>query len=590
MTIDSQTKKEIKKMITDYIDNYATENQYGVSKIPYHTHNGTDSPLINAQAVPGNITISDGSTTISGVDEIIFAGATVTDDGDGTVTVTIAGGRDWQFTGVFSPSSSSVVAWTAGTLLQRDGTSRSIVAGNTGTMTALTYIYFNPAVSTTVLQTTTVAATAVGSGKILIGIANMDGSVNTGVIFSDNFNSYTLGALNGQGGWGLTSGTAYTVENTTVYEGANAVSSGTGSIEKNGTAQADGMMTFYVRGPALTGGYIFLRQGANKKVWIDINSDVPGFIAYYDNGLGTWANLAPWTTNKWYAVQVQWRSSDHTARFNVNGGTWTNWVNPSLTGAWTTGMDIIQLQDGLGSGGFFFDTFQGGLYSGGATYQIYGGSGGIGINASNISLSSVSGNLLAEGSVPASALVGTDIATVGTITTGTWNGTVISPLYGGTGIANNVAMTVTGSGNFAYTRTLVGVTNVTFPTTGTLATLAGVETFTNKRITPRVVSMADANSFTPTGDTADINFQPNTQTAGNLTANAPTGTPTNGQILEIVIKSTNVQTFVWNAIYTGSTTTPLPTASTGGTSTDKFFFQYNTDVSKWQIFNAQYGY
>jgi hypothetical protein len=44
-------------------------------------------------------------------------------------------------------------------------------------------------------------------------------------------------------------------------------------------------------------------------------------------------------------------------------------------------------------------------------------------------------------------------------------------------------MTVTGSGNFAYTRTLTGTTNVTLPTTGTLATLAGSETFTNKTLT-----------------------------------------------------------------------------------------------------------
>lgn len=55
--------------------------------------------------------------------------------------------------------------------------------------------------------------------------------------------------------------------------------------------------------------------------------------------------------------------------------------------------------------------------------------------------------------------------------------------YGGTGVANNAAMTVTGSGNFAYTRTLTGATNVTFPTTGTLATLDGSETFTNKTLT-----------------------------------------------------------------------------------------------------------
>ena len=59
----------------------------------------------------------------------------------------------------------------------------------------------------------------------------------------------------------------------------------------------------------------------------------------------------------------------------------------------------------------------------------------------------------------------------------------LGPAGGGTGVSNNAAMTVTGAGNFAYTRTLTGATNVTFPTTGTLATLAGAETLTNKTLT-----------------------------------------------------------------------------------------------------------
>ena len=107
---------------------------------------------------------------------------------------------------------------------------------------------------------------------------------------------------------------------------------------------------------------------------------------------------------------------------------------------------------------------------------------------------------------------------------------------------------------------------------------------------PVVVAMADATSFTPTSYTADINTQANTQAIGTLTANAPSGTPVNGQVLELVIKSTNVQTFSWNAIYVGCTTTALPAASTGATKTDKLWFQYNTVVSKWQLFNAQMGY
>ena len=69
------------------------------------------------------------------------------------------------------------------------------------------------------------------------------------------------------------------------------------------------------------------------------------------------------------------------------------------------------------------------------------------------------------------------------ITSGTWNGTVISPVYGGTGVANNVASTLTISGNYATTLTVTGTTGVTLPTTGTLATLAQTETLSNKTLT-----------------------------------------------------------------------------------------------------------
>ena len=90
-------------------------------------------------------------------------------------------------------------------------------------------------------------------------------------------------------------------------------------------------------------------------------------------------------------------------------------------------------------------------------------------------------------SLTASKPVFTD-ASKGLVSTGT-----LGADQGGTGVANNAAMTVTGSGNFAYTRTLTGTTNVTLPTTGTLATLAGTETFTNKTLTSPVIG------GTPTG-------------------------------------------------------------------------------------------
>ncbi|MEK7154552.1 MAG: helix-turn-helix domain-containing protein, partial [Patescibacteria group bacterium] len=60
------------------------------------------------------------------------------------------------------------------------------------------------------------------------------------------------------------------------------------------------------------------------------------------------------------------------------------------------------------------------------------------------------------------------LTSAGIIDTGTWNGSVIGPAYGGTGIANNAASTLTISGNYATTLTLTGTTGVTLPTSGTL--------------------------------------------------------------------------------------------------------------------------
>ena len=78
------------------------------------------------------------------------------------------------------------------------------------------------------------------------------------------------------------------------------------------------------------------------------------------------------------------------------------------------------------------------------------------------------------------------ISTVGIVTRGTWNADVITPVYGGTGIANNAASTITISGNFGTTLTISGTTSLTLPTTGTVATLAGTEELTNKTLNASV--------------------------------------------------------------------------------------------------------
>jgi len=161
----------------------------------------------------------------------------------------------------------------------------------------------------------------------------------------------------------------------------------------------------------------------------------------------------------------------------------------------------------------------------------------------------------------------------------------LAPANGGTGVSNNAAMTVTGSGNFAYTRTLTGATNVTFPTTGTLATLAGTETLTNKTVEAGTFTngyteeVATANTSTAyTIDLAGGSVQILTLT-GNCTYTFPT--PVAGKSFILVQKqdATGSRTVTWPASVDWPSAT-APTLTATALRADKFVFTA-IDGSNW---------
>lgn len=233
------------------------------------------------------------------------------------------------------------------------------------------------------------------------------------------------------------------------------------------------------------------------------------------------------------------------------------------------------------------------------------------------------------------------LVSIGTITTGVWNGTVVTAVYGGTGVANNVACTVTSSGNYAYTRTLTGATNVTFPTTGTLSTLAGTEaltnksingmtitastgtftltnaktisfansmafagtdsqtytfpsatatiagiasaqTMTNKRNQPRVYSTASNTSLTPEIDTYDVFHI--TALAGAITINNhSTSTPVDGEIMEIrLLDNATARAISFGTAYVAKAGVALPTTTTLSKNLC-MLFEWNANLSKWNL-------
>jgi hypothetical protein len=158
---------------------------------------------------------------------------------------------------------------------------------------------------------------------------------------------------------------------------------------------------------------------------------------------------------------------------NADSG-WVLTTNGTIT-LDSTGLAFVQFS---GAGQI---TAGGGMTKTGNTLDVIGTANRITVNADSVDI--------------ASTYVGqTSITTLGTIGTGTWQGTIVNPTYGGTGV-NNGSYTITLAGNvstggavtfsgaYATTLTSTAATSVTLPTSGTLATLTNSETISNKTIT-----------------------------------------------------------------------------------------------------------
>jgi len=121
-----------------------------------------------------------------------------------------------------------------------------------------------------------------------------------------------------------------------------------------------------------------------------------------------------------------------------------------------------------------------------------------------------------------------------------------------------------------YGRTTT-VTTVT-PSVTTTNTVS----LTNKAWVQRVVSAASYTTST-TIDADATDLYEITAQAGNLLFNAPSGTPTNGQVIEIRIKDNgSARTITWNAIFNWS-----PPSTTIAGKWSCWFFQYNSTTSNW---------
>ena len=122
----------------------------------------------------------------------------------------------------------------------------------------------------------------------------------------------------------------------------------------------------------------------------------------------------------------------------------------------------------------------------------------------------------------------------GSITGSTWNGAAVGAAYGGTGVANNAASTLTISGAFGTTLTVTGTTAVTLPTSGTLATTANIATAIPSATSSQLyvgTGAAGALAAATTGTGVVTALGTNVGSAGAFVVNGGAlGTPSSGTL------------------------------------------------------------
>jgi hypothetical protein len=193
-------------------------------------------------------------------------------------------------------------------------------------------------------------------------------------IVEDDFNDYDNGSIVGQGDWeSYVNGENYTVQDSTVFEGSKALHIDTVAdsvVTKKGTARPDGRQAVYVRTEnrsswgAYPDGNAQFRVTKNSwaggsDIFAAVTFKSDGNVAYFDPISDSYQDFATYNDNEWTLLEIEWRSTDNTARYRVHEGTWTDWKTFKGAASFTdfdyVGFDFILPS---GSGGVYFDTLK----------------------------------------------------------------------------------------------------------------------------------------------------------------------------------------------------------------------------------------
>lgn len=397
----------------------------------------------------------------------------------GSTTTTVAGlssVTSTSFVGALTGNAST--ATSAATLT----TARAINGVNFDGSAAITVTADANTLTGTTLKSTVVTSSLTSVGTITTGVWN-----GTAIAVGSGGTGTSTGSITGTGALTFTAGGTDT--------NVNLVPNGTGIVDVGGkrvgnaatpTQSTDLATKAYV--DSLSNGLdvkASVRAATTANITLSNTQTVDGVsLSVGDRVLVK--NQSTGSQNGIYVVASgSWTRAtdfDNTPDTEVSPGTFffveegttqaDNGYVVSNDGAITIGTTAITFSQFSGAGQI---TAGAGLTKSGNTLDVVGTADRITVNSDSVDIASTYAGQ-------------STITTLGTIATGTWQGTVIAGQYGGTGVANT-GKTITLGGSFTHTGahtlglTTTANTSVTLPTTGTLATLAGSESLSNKTIT-----------------------------------------------------------------------------------------------------------
>ncbi len=185
-------------------------------------------------------------------------------------------------------------------------------------------------------------------------------SVPVGNIFEDNFESYSEGNLNGQGGW--SGDTNFKIQGDTIWEGTGAIECALVSsvmIDKIGTLSTGFSQGIFMMATTANGEFrtsfrnsivtpFTLKLNTNSRVTLETPDQI--------------AELGPYQANKWYYIECQYTHpvayiDRMRARYrNVSDGTsfssWTDWIESPV--GTELGLDRIRLSTNSNASGYAY--------------------------------------------------------------------------------------------------------------------------------------------------------------------------------------------------------------------------------------------